>query len=78
VTPDISKILAYTDILTVIFQILCLEASNEIYKFIQLEALWIASNLVYGEELDLILEFGQFGQPKFLDLLKGLIEKSDH
>jgi hypothetical protein len=34
--------------------------------------------LVYGEELDLILEFGQYGQPKFLDLLKGLIEKSDH
>ena len=77
-TPDISKILAYTDILTVVFQILSLEASNEIFRFIQLEALWIASNMVYGQEIDLILEFGQFGQPKFLDMLRTLIEKSDH
>jgi hypothetical protein len=77
VTPDINKILAYTDILSTVFQILSLDVKDQIYRYIQLEALWIACNLVYGEDLDLILEYGQYGQPKFLDIIKNLIEKSD-
>ena len=34
VSPDISRILAYTDILAIIFQILSLEAKDQIFKYI--------------------------------------------
>ena len=54
-----------------------LNSPDPLFRYIQLEACWIASNLVYSDDLDLILSYGAYGNPKFLDVIKNMIANSD-
>jgi hypothetical protein len=60
---DIKSIIANTNILTIVSQILSMnDNQNLLIRYMKLEATWIMSNIGYGDEQDILAMFdSQYG-----------------
>ena len=74
--PDLKTILAETNVLDILSQILGLDdAQSELVRFLKLEATWVLTNIGYGDEEDILQIFKE--EHRFVNHINRILQGND-